>query len=137
MTRPTLTHVALNCTDVARTIAFYRDFAGMHVVHERVDGDVSVAWISREPADPTFVLVLIQGPGRQPDGVPAVDHLGFECATREEVDAAAAKAQARGIPVPHPPIELPPPVGYITIITDPDGNRVEFSYGQPINSRKQ
>jgi len=28
-----------------------------------------------------------------------------------------------------------PIVGYFCIVTDPDGNQVEFSYGQPINPR--
>ncbi len=136
MQAPTLTHVALNCADVARTIAFYRAYAGMHVVHERVDGGVRVAWLGREREDPTFVLVCIENAGRQPESPPAVDHLGFACATRAEVDAVAARAEAAGVPVVMGPVDWPPPVGYFVIIADPDGNRVEFSYGQPINPKQ-
>lgn len=135
MTQPILTHVALNCADVDRAIAFYQEFAGMHLVHDRVDGDMRVAWVSREQADPQFLLVLLQNAGNQPAAPPAVDHLGFACATREEVDAVAARAQAQDVPVVMGPVEWPPPVGYFTIIADPDGNRVEFSFGQPINPK--
>jgi hypothetical protein len=29
-----------------------------------------------------------------------------------------------------------PVVGYFCIVSDPDGNQVEFSYGQPIDPRQ-
>lgn len=133
MPEPILTHVALTCADVQRTIQFYRDYAGMHVVHERRDSSVTVAWVSREREDPRFVLVLIEGQANQPAPPPAVDHLGFACETRAEVDAIAAQANTQGVPVVVGPVQWPPPVGYFVIIEDPDANRVEFSHGQPIN----
>jgi len=135
MAVPALTHVAFNCANVDAMVDFYRDYAGMRLVHERNDGGVKVAWVGYEPDDPSFVLVFIGQPGNQPDFPPAAEHLGFACETRAEVDAVADKAEAAGVPVVQGPVELPPPVGYFVIIADPEGNRVEFSYGQPINPR--
>ena len=43
----------------------------------------------------------------------------------------AAKAAAAGRLV-WPPREEPFPVGYYCGVRDPDGNFVEFSYGQPL-----
>ena len=40
--RPQLTHVARPCRDIDATVAFYRDFVGLHVVHEREDEGVRV-----------------------------------------------------------------------------------------------
>jgi len=34
------------------------------------------------------------------------------------------------------PVYAGPVVGYFCLVEDPDGNHVEFSYGQPINPRQ-
>ena len=31
-----------------------------------------------------------------------------------------------------PPTDMPPPIGYICMLTNPDGNMVEFSYDQGV-----
>lgn len=136
MSQPILTHVAFHSADAAASIAFYQDFAGMHVVHDRMDEGVRVAWLSREREDPSFVIVLIETGERRPADAPSFGHLGFACGSRAEVDAKAALARERGVPILHDGVELPPPVGYFTIVLDPDGNEVEFSYGQPINPKQ-
>lgn len=127
----TLTHLAFNAPDLDRTIAFYQKYAGLRLVHDRMDGNTRVAWLSPTGARPTCVLVFIQGEANQAAAPPAMDHLGFVCETREAVDAVAAQAEADGVPVVQGPVDFPPPVGYFVIIADPDGNRVEFSHGQP------
>jgi len=48
---------------------------------------------------------------------------------------AAAAARADGILVLDP-VYAGPVVGYFCLVEDPDGNHVEFSYGQPINPRQ-
>ena len=34
-----------------------------------------------------------------------------------------------------PPTEMPPPIGYICMLRDPDGNIVEFSYDQGVYAK--
>ncbi|MEG4093093.1 VOC family protein [Microcoleus sp. Pol12B4] len=53
-----LTHIALPVSDVDRTIEFYSKYAGMQVVHRRIDpkAGVAVVWISDRTRP--FVIVL-------------------------------------------------------------------------------
>ncbi len=56
-------------------------------------------------------------------------HLGFELQSREEVDAIAAAARDEGSLTLAPTL-MPAPIAYICFVEDPDGNTIEFSYGQ-------
>jgi predicted lactoylglutathione lyase len=58
-------------------------------------------------------------------------HIGFACASREEVDEAAQRGHDAGC-LEWPTREEPYPVGYYCGLKDPDGNFVEMSYGQPL-----
>ena len=72
------------------------------------------------------LLVIVQ------DEVKALlDHFGFQCDTRAEVDRIAELARARNILV-EPPTDVGGVVGYFTTVRDPDGHLVEFTYGQPL-----
>jgi len=133
--RPILTHLALGVRDLDRTIAFYRKHVRLHVVHERVAGGMRVVWLAERERDPDFVLVLFPVPGEPGRGPRTLQHLGFAVASRAEVDAAAAAGRAEGV-LTHEPTDGGPIVGYFCLIEDPDGNQVEFSYGQPINPRE-
>ena len=132
--KPRLTHLALGVRDLDRTIAFYCKHVNLHVVHERADDGRRVVWLAERPADADFVLVLLEVPGERPPGPRNLQHLGFAVASRGEVDQAAAAARADGA-LALEPTYAGPVVGYFCIVTDPDGNQVEFSYGQPINPR--
>ncbi|HYR96674.1 MAG TPA: VOC family protein [Candidatus Binatus sp.] len=131
--RPVLTHLALGVRDLDRTIAFYRKHVRLHVVHERNDNGMRVVWLAEREKDAEFVLVLFEVVGT-PAGPGTLQHLGFAVASREEVDAAAAAGRADGV-LTIEPTYAGPIVGYFCIVEDPDGNQVEFSYGQPINPR--
>ena len=133
--RPRFTHIALAVRDLDRTIAFYRKHVKLHVVHERAENGSRVAWLADREADAEFVLVLLEVPGEPRGGQATLQHLGFAVASRQEVDAAAAAARADGI-LALEPLYAGPIVGYFCIVSDPDGNQVEFSYGQPINPRE-
>jgi catechol 2,3-dioxygenase-like lactoylglutathione lyase family enzyme len=132
--RPVLTHLALGVRDLDRTIAFYRKHVRLHVVHERLDGGMRVVWLAERERDPNFVIVLFPVAGKPERGT-TLQHLGFAVGSRAEVDAAAAAAQADGV-LAMQPVDAGPIVGYFCLLEDPDGNRVEFSYGQPINPRQ-
>ena len=131
--KPVLTHVALGVRTLERTIVFYRKHVKLHVVHDRNDDGVRVVWLGERTEHPTFVLVLFEtgvtpGPG-------ALQHFGFAVESREDVEAAATAARTDGV-LAVEPIYAGPIVGYFCIVLDPDGNQVEFSYGQPIDPRQ-
>ena len=129
---PTLTHLALHVRDLAACVAFYRDFCGMTRVHERDDGaGGQVVWLAEPGRATEFILVMLAGgPGRD-QGERDFSHFGFALESRAAVDAIAEKARAAGCLI-WPPREEPYPVGYYCGLSDPDGNAVEFSYGQPL-----
>lgn len=131
--KPVLTHIALRASDPGGMIDFYRKYARLHVVHDRRNGDRRVVWLSERETDPLFVIVVIEMPGPSSRG--PMHHLGFAVGSRTEVDAVAERARAEGVLV-SAPVEQPPPVGYYCILSDPQGNWVEFSFGQPINPRE-
>ena len=53
---PELTHIALRCMDLDRSIAFYSRWCGMELLHRRADpapdgnGVVHVGWLGQPPA---------------------------------------------------------------------------------------
>jgi len=85
-----LTHIALVCSNIDRSIAFYERYARMTVVHRRSDPDGAVvAWLS--DLTRPFVLVLAQGP-RSESPLGPFGHLGVGCESRDAVDRLVALA---------------------------------------------
>lgn len=128
---PTLTHLALHVRDLEACVEFYQNFCGLVVVHQRGEGQKRVVWLAESGKDKEFIFVLLPGGPRRAQAKGDFSHLGFACASRQEVDEAAARANAAGC-LTWPPIDEPYPVGYYCGLRDPDGNVVEFSYGQPL-----
>ena len=124
-----LTHLALRCRDTSATAKFYASVCGMSIVHERDGDSMPVYWVSARPLGLDFVLVLLSGGEEGPNR--RMDHLGFTVESRAAVDHVATNARELGI-LEYEPQDSGPPVGYWTIIRDPDGNWVEFSFGQDI-----
>jgi len=124
-----LTHVALPVDDVGRSIDFYRRFADMQVVHDRIDDadGARVAWLS--DLTRPFVIVLIETNVSHQLG--GFAHLGVGCSSRETVDERCAAARAEGFEV-FGPLDSGSPVGYWAIIADPDGHNLELSHGQEV-----
>ena len=123
------THVTITVSDLDRSIEFYTRMCRLDVVRDRRDEGGSTVWLGpapREGEHPEYVLVIYRGEVSN-----RVDHLGFQCDTREEVDAIAEEAAGLGILV-HPPTDSGGSVGYWTLVRDPDGHGVEFTCGQPL-----
>ena len=128
---PRLTHLALHVRDLDATSAFYRDFCAMDCVHQREDHGKRILWLAEPGRGEDFVLVLMPGgPGRD-QAETDYSHFGFALESKAAVDAVAEKAAAAGC-LAWPPHQEPYPVGYYCGLKDPDGNFVEFSYGQPL-----
>jgi catechol 2,3-dioxygenase-like lactoylglutathione lyase family enzyme len=130
-----MTHVAIRTSSLADTVEFYRRFAGLHVVHEREDQGIRVAWLSHAREDPEFVIVALELPHAAMREPSASDHFGFDVTSRAEVDRIAALAREAGC-LKYGPADAGPIVGYFCMLRDPSGNTCEFSHGQPINPRK-
>ena len=128
---PALTHIALHVRDLEACVAFYRDFCGLGVVHQRGSAGGRVVWLAEPGRESEFIFVLLDGgPGRDQDQRD-YSHFGFALSSRDQVDAIAAKARQAGCLV-WAPRDEPYPVGYYCGLRDPDGNVVEFSHGQPL-----
>ncbi|KZX56558.1 hypothetical protein A3709_05525 [Halioglobus sp. HI00S01] len=125
------THLALHVRDLEACVAFYTSYAQMQLTHNRVNQGKRVVWLAQAGREKEFIVVLIPGgPGREQ--APAdYSHLGFAVDSKEAVDTIADMARSDGI-LEWEPREEPYPVGYYCGIRDPDGNFVEFSFGQPL-----
>lgn len=125
-----LTHIALPCTDLDRTIAFYARYADMAVVHRRVGkhGGPAVAWVSDHTRP--FVIVFLET-GRVDRPLGPFAHVGVAVESRVELDRRVADAKDRGIRV-QGPFDDGPPVGVYALLSDPDGHQLELSYGQEV-----
>jgi lactoylglutathione lyase len=127
---PTLwTHITINCSDLDASVDFYTSLCGLSIVRDRrLEGRHNV-WLgpaTKPGEDPIFVLVIVQ------DEVKArLDHFGFQCASRAEVDRIVAQARQQDILV-QPPTDAGGVVGYFAMVRDPDGHVVEFTFGQPL-----
>jgi lactoylglutathione lyase len=146
-----LTHIALPVRDIDATLAFYRTYTTLEVIHERVDDETGLrtAWLAN-PGDKTetgddagiqaarFVIVLICGslPTKITGDIKeeygflrSISHLGISCDSRDDIDRIAAAAKEDGCLLLGP-MYRNPVVGYICIVQDPDGNNIEFSVEQ-------
>lgn len=137
--RPQLTHVAIRCHDVDRSIRFYEEWCDLELLHRRTEpkrdgsGERRVAWLGprmRDGSSSRFWIVLFEI-GQSTGPTSLFDHLGFDLDSREAVDKIAEKAKAAGI-IHWPPKYRGLVAGYLCGIRDPDGNVVEFSCGQTI-----
>lgn len=126
---PRWTHITINCSDINASVEFYTSLCGLTIVRDRrIEGRHNV-WLgpaTKSDEDPVFVLVIVQ------DEVKArLDHFGFQCDSRAEVDCIAEVARQQNILV-QAPLDVGGVVGYFTMVRDPDGHVVEFTFGQPL-----
>ncbi len=131
-----LTHVALPVHDVAASVAWYEEFTPLRLLMRREDALGQSAWIGMpDMVERPFIVVLVSMDadkplGAQPTLAPFA-HLGVEVPERDDIDAIAERGRAAGCLVWEPQ-QIPPPVGYVCALRDPDGNMVEFSHDQGV-----
>src|SRR5256714_9855377 len=92
---PRWTHITINASNLDVSVDFYTSLCGLTIVRDRrLEGRHNV-WLgppTKDGEDPTFVLVIVQ------DEVKArLDHFGFHCDSRYEVDRIAELARERNI----------------------------------------
>jgi catechol 2,3-dioxygenase-like lactoylglutathione lyase family enzyme len=125
-----VTHIAYQVTDVDRTVRFYERYTAMRVVEERTDHEngSKVVWLRESKAPGPLTIVLFTGRGDHSPGN-TFHHLGISMSSRADVDRVAERAAREGT-LAIPPEDHGGEVGYICGVSDPDGNLVEFSFGQ-------
>jgi len=125
-----LSHLGLPVTDLAKSIAFYEKWAGMKVQVKPKD-PVGIQGARLAQKGGTFILSLLEMPVQMALPMPGVMHLGLDCTSKAQVDKIAADAKKVGILIAGPQ-DSGPDLGYQTYISDPDGNNLEFSFGQKV-----
>ena len=143
-TESLLTHIALPVRDLDATLAFYAKYTKLVNIHERQDPETGLrtAWLANArditDAGARFVIVLIHGKlptkitgdiKEQYGFLKSISHLGISVESRAEVDRLAEMAREDGCLLLGP-MYRNEVVGYICVVTDPDGNNIEFSVEQ-------
>lgn len=142
-----LTHIALPVAEIERSIQFYSQYAGMQVVHRRIDAETGVAVVWLSDRTRPFVIVLIQksSPEKMVGDVQKsqvhpilapLAHLGVGCASREVMDELCEQARQADVLIQGPQ-DSGYPIGYWAFLRDPDGHTLELSYGQEIGLTTQ
>lgn len=130
--------------NLGATLAFFEKYTTLVNIHEREDPATGLhsVWLANQrditSAGARFVIVLISGklPTKITGDIKeeygflrSISHLGISLQSREQVDQIAAMAKEDGCLLLGP-MYRNEVVGYICIVTDPDGNNVEFSVEQ-------
>lgn len=136
---PRWTHIALRVADIDASIAWYTEYTPLELLDRRQDDMGFGAWLGMsDTAERPFLLVLAQFlPETDPfsfaprEVLAPFAHLGIELPTKEAVDDIAARGEAAGC-LGRAPEMMPPPIGYICMLKDPDGNMIEYSWDQGV-----
>ena len=124
-------HVALQVSDIDRSIAFYERWANLKVI-DRLEDPKSGNKAARmgDGGASSVVVSLAQSATQPVDHLLAgLGHLGVGCADRAEVERRCAEAADDGC-LAKGPVDSGFPLGYWAFLTDPDGHQLELSYGQ-------
>lgn len=128
MKPPTIHHVTLTVTDVARSADFYQGLFGSADVASRQ----GPGWSRLRLLWPSGLMIGLTrfdnaGPERFDAARVGLDHIGFGCHSEQEVRDWAAVMDDKAIP--HGPIEDVP---HAVVVTgrDPDGIPVEFYWAR-------
>ena len=138
---PRWTHIALPVQDIDASIEWYGKFTPLELLDKRTDDMGHAAWLGHsDQLDKPFVLVLVQMFEDADKGKMGVlgpfAHIGIEVPERQDVDQLAERAEQDGC-LWWTPRDMPPPIGYICALHDPDGNVIEISHDQGVYAKAQ
>jgi len=133
------THIALRVNDIDATIDWYTTHTPLELITKREDVQGYGAWLGMPGrTNNPFILVVAQFfDGHDPFAsaphavLAPFAHFGIELPNREAIDDKAAAGEKAGC-LAMPPTMMPPPIGYICMLNDPDGNTIEFSWDQGV-----
>lgn len=135
---PRWTHIALPSSDLDAAVDWYGRYTPLVVLDRRRDAEGETAWLAHEgQVEHPFVLVLVMlaaDRGRRQPQLGPFAHLGIEVPERADVVRIADLARDEGC-LAWEPTDLPPPVGFVCAVTDPDGNVVEISHDQGVHAK--
>ncbi len=142
-------HLALEVSDMERSLDFYRTFLGLKLSERHAAGEVAAI-----PVELAFLrlgeqhhdMVLVHNPAKtyekrpaRPEedlrGPPSFHHFAFECDSREAWTTLLERARQEGVPVVRGPVVHSPwdPRGDGSwgenesfYLLDPDGHRIEI-----------
>ena len=125
-----LTHVALQVTDIERSVSFYERWANMHVVDWLQDPKTGNRATRLNDGCSALEIALVQSSSQAVEHrLSGLSHLGVTCTDRDEVTQLAREAEQNGC-LGRGPIDSGFPLGYWAFLVVPDGNQLELSYGQ-------
>lgn len=128
---PSLHHLALSATDLAKSGPFYDAVLNLLGYRPGSTGDALRTWIGPDSA-PEILLWAAEGDdrSRHTHGRPGWQHAAMHVDDRATVDAVHAAVLAGGWTVVHAPREYPGYADdyYAVFITDPDGIRWEIAH---------
>ena len=99
--------------------------------HQRPSCERRIVWLSEPGQGSQFIIVILPGGDGHKQQMNDFSHLGFALESKAAVDRVAMRAEEEGILV-WGVREDSYPAGYYCGVRDPDGNFIEFSYGQPL-----
>src|SRR4029450_11221137 len=108
-------HITVTVSNIDRSIEFYTSFCDLRVLRDRRLEGGGTVWLgpaTQPGTDPLFLLVLGKG-----EVTSRIDHLGFQCEQRGQIDEIAQRGRELGILV-EPPTDTGGVVGYFTMISD-------------------
>ncbi len=139
---PRVDHVVFRVADLQRSIRFYESVLPARTIARRDGKDrwlSRVAWLAPE-GQQGFAVVLIQ-PTRVrwmlavlhavvPRFARSFEHFGLACDSRDEVQARFENAVACGGRPLNAPAQNEDGGGFVAEVADPDGNPIEWTFGQ-------
>lgn len=126
---PIFTHIAFLVTDLDQSIEFYKRFCGLTVFKDKRAQGGSYVWLApptESGKNPKYSFVLSED-----SVVERLDHIGFRCDSKQEIDRIAETAKTVGV-LEDGPVDYGGSVGYYVLLKDPDGHIVEFTFGQDL-----
>lgn len=139
---PACDHIVFRVADLERSLAFYTRVLPAELVSRTQHQDrwrTEIA-VLRPTGQPGFTLVLILAHRVSwllrlfhacvPRQARSLEHVGFACATREELEQREQLARSLGARVTNRVTRVDRREGWLLEVLDPDGNAIEWTFGQ-------